>query len=275
MLARAGHRVAVAERDDALGGRALREARIRGLSSRARVKDYRLYQLRRMPNVDLYPGSAMDADAIADFGADHVLLATGAAWRGDGAGRTRLSPIPGFAGVALTPDDLMAGAAVRGSVVIHDDDHYYMSNALAADLAARGHRVHLVSPLPTLSAWMAHTLEQPRMIAEMKAAGVTMHPNSVATGWDGDGLSVQRGDTGDPLPPVPGQTLVTVGTRLPDTALSAALTARGIPHRVIGDAECPGILQGAVYSGHRHARELLGTEPADRVFRRERPTLFL
>jgi dimethylamine/trimethylamine dehydrogenase len=118
---------------------------------------------------------------------------------------------------------------------------------------------------------MGHTLEQPRMIAEMKAAGVRMYPNSVAAGWDSQGLAVTRGDTGEALPSIVASTLVTVGTRLPDTQLAAALSEKGIPFRVIGDAEC----QGAVYSGHRHARELLGTEPPDRIFKRERPTLFL
>ncbi|WP_217609240.1 FAD-dependent oxidoreductase, partial [Bacillus sp. GbtcB10] len=77
-----------------------------------------------------------------------------------------------------------------------DDDHYYMANAIAADLASKGHEVHLVSPMPSLSAWMGHTLEQPRMIAEMKAAGVRMYPNSVATGWAEGELSLSRGDTG-------------------------------------------------------------------------------
>ncbi|MBB5539034.1 FAD-dependent oxidoreductase [Rhizobium giardinii] len=275
VLAKAGHEVTVAERAEEMGGRSAREARIKGLASWGRVKDYRLYQLQQMPNVNLYPGSELDADGIAEFGADHVLLATGAPWRGDGAGRTRLTPIPGFAGAALTPDDVMDGAAIAHSVVIYDDDHYYMANALAADLAARGHAVHLVTPMPSLSAWMGHTLEQPRMVAEMKAAGVRMYPNSVATGWSGEGLAVSRGDTGEALPAIAGATLVAVGTRLPDTRLGEALTAQGLPYRTIGDAECPGIIQGAVYSGHRHARELLGTEPDDRVFKRERPTLFL
>ena len=117
---------------------ALREAQIKGLSSWARVKDYRLFQLQRMANVSLYAGSAMTAQMIADFGADHVLLATGATWRGDGAGRTRLSGVPGMAGQALTPDDLMQGTALEGPVVIYDDDHHYMANALAA---AHAHRL--------------------------------------------------------------------------------------------------------------------------------------
>ena len=164
---------------------------------------------------------------IAEFGADHVLLATGAPWRDDGAGRTRLLEIPGFAGSALTPDDLMAKAPVEGPVVIYDDDHYYMANALAADLASKGHAVHIVSPQPTIAPWMGHTLEQPRMIAELLAAGVQMSPNATAVAWHGDRLSLVRSDTGEALPDIPARTLVFVGTRLPDLSLAAQLDQRG------------------------------------------------
>ncbi|MGX8011857.1 oxidoreductase [Mesorhizobium sp. ORM8.1] len=274
VLARAGHAVTVAERREELGGRVARESRIKGLSAWGRVADYRLYQLRQMPNVELYPGSDLHADAIAEFGADHILLATGALWLGDGAGRTRLDPIPGFEGTALTPDDVMDGGAIEGPVVIYDDDHYYMANALAADLAAKGHAVSIVTPLPVLGAWMAQTLEQPRMLGQLKSAGVKMHPNTTAIAWKEGGLSVFRSDTGDELPMIEGRTLISVTTRLPDPALSQALSERGLAHRIVGDADCPGVIQAAVYSGHRHAREILGTEPADRIFRRERPVLF-
>lgn len=269
-LARAGHQVSLAEARDELGGRVTREARIKGLAAWGRVRDYRLYQLRQMANVSLYPSSPLDAGGIADFAADHVLLATGARWLADGRGRSRLSPIPGFAGAALTPDDVLDGAALATDVVIYDDDHAYMANALAADLAAKGHRVRIVSPQPTLAPWMAQTLEQPRMIAELLSAGVEMHPSSTATGWDGEGLAVIRSDTGAALPAVQGDALIHVGFRQPDLTLSAALTARGLAHRVIGDAECPGLIQAAVYSGHRHARAILGQ---DAPFRRERAEL--
>jgi dimethylamine/trimethylamine dehydrogenase len=268
-LARAGHLVSVAEARQELGGRVSQEARIKGLSAWARVRDYRLYQLRQMVNVSLYPASPLDADGIADFAADHVLLATGARWLADGRGRSRLSPIPGF-DAALTPDDVLEGATLSGDVVIYDDDHFYMANALAADLAAKGHRVQIVSPQPTLAPWMGHTLEQPRMIAELLAAGVQMHPGSTATGWDGDGLILVRSDTGASLPIVRGASLIHVGIRHPDLTLSQALNERGLTHRLIGDAECPGIIQSAVYSGHRNAREILGqTSP----FLRERAEL--
>jgi dimethylamine/trimethylamine dehydrogenase len=256
-LARAGHLVSVAEAREELGGRVSQEARIKGLSAWARVRDYRLYQLRQMANVSLYPASPLDADGIADFAADHVLLATGARWLADGRGRSRLSPIPGF-DAALTPEDVLEGATLPDDVVIYDDDHFYMANALAADLAGKGHRVQIVSPQPTLAPWMGHTLEQSRMIAELLAAGVQMHPGSTATGWNGNGLMVVRSDTGASLPFIQGASLIHVGIRHPDLTLSQALNERGLAHRLIGDAECPGIIQSAVYSGHRHAREVLG-----------------
>lgn len=271
VLARSGHQVSVADTRVEMGGRVLREARIKGLSAWGRVADYRLYQLRQMANVSLYPASPLDADGIADFAADHVLLATGASWLADGRGRSRLTPIPGF-GVALTPDDVLGGAKLAQDVVVYDDDHAYMANALAADLATKGHRVQIVSPQPTLATWMALTLEQPRVVAELLKAGVGMHPNCTATGWGATGLAVCRSDTGGALPPVQGASLIHVGLRLPDLSLSQTLTDRGIAHRVIGDAESPGLIQAAVYSGHRHARGVLGQDHTS--FLRDRAELF-
>lgn len=275
ILARAGHTVSVAERRSEFGGRSAREARLKGHAAWARVKDYRLYQLQQMPNVSLYAESELDAEGVAEFGADHVLLATGSQWRKDGAGRTHLNAISGFDGAALTPDDVLDGVEITGPVVIYDDDHYYTGNALAAHLAATGLAVHIVSPLPTIGSWLAQTLEQPRMLAELHKAGVVMSPYTTAMALQGGELTVIRSDTGEALPPIKAATLISVTMRLPDLSLSQALTDKGIVHRVIGDAECPGAMQAAVYSGHRHARELLGTEPADRIFIRERPTLFV
>lgn len=274
-LARAGHEVTVADKADEMGGRSIREATIRGLASWARVRDYRLYQLQQMGNVNLYAGSELDVDGIAEFEADHVVLATGSRWLDDGRGRSNLAPIAGFKGAALTPDDILGGAEVSGPVVIYDDDHYYMANALAVDLAEKGHEVHIVTPLPTLAGWMGNTLEHPKVLGELMAVGVKMYPNTTATNWSGEALGVIRSDTGENLPEITANTLIAVTNRVPETDLYEALAARGIAHRIIGDAEVPGTIQAAVYSGHRHARELLGNEPKDQIFKRERPTLFL
>lgn len=274
VLARAGHHVTLAEARDELGGRVVREARLRGLSAWGRVADYRLYQLRQMGNVDLYPGSVLDAESISEFAADNVLLATGARWRRDGVGRSRWQAIDGFDGAALTPDDLLEGVEIAGPVVIYDDDHYYMANVLAAQLAQMGTEVHIVTPQPTLAPWMALSLEQSRMIGELVKLGVRITPNASATGWAKGGLSLVRSDTGEALPPIAGRTLMAVTLRAPDQSLSAALDAKGVRHRMIGDMDAPGTIQSAVYSGHRHAREILGQDLVPGGFRRERPTLF-
>lgn len=257
-LARAGVEVTLAERNGVFGGRAALESKLKGLAAWGRVSDYRLYQLRQMANVQLYPNSALDAEGIGAFGADHVLLATGARWRGDGSGRSRLEAIRGFAGVALTPDDVMAGVPLPGPVVIYDDEHNYMGNVLALHLAALGHAVHLVTPLPSIGSWLAYTLEQPRVIAALHAAGVVMHPYVAVAAWMDGMLHVIRADTGQPLTPLAANTLITVGAREPNLDLARSLDAENIAHRVIGDAEAPGLIQAAVYSAHRHARATLG-----------------
>ena len=76
----------------------------------ARVRDYRLGQIREMAHVDTYLDSALTAEQVLEFGADHVCLATGAVWRHDGVGRANRSVIDGMnPDTVLTPDDIMDG----------------------------------------------------------------------------------------------------------------------------------------------------------------------
>ena len=50
--------------------------------------------------------------------------------------------IPGLDNITvLTPDDVMDGASSNGSVVIFDDEHYYMGGVLAEKLQLEGHKV--------------------------------------------------------------------------------------------------------------------------------------
>ncbi len=79
-LARRGFRVALAERTGRAGGRLLYESRLPGLSAWHRVVDWRLGRLRTMENVALYFDSDLTADDVLEFGAAHVVVATGARW---------------------------------------------------------------------------------------------------------------------------------------------------------------------------------------------------
>ncbi len=273
-LARAGHRVTVAERDAEFGGRVRREASLPGLSAWRRVADYRLYQLGQLDHVDLFSDSHMTAETVVDFAADHVLVAAGAAWGTDGSGRTRFEAIEGFADAATPVDALLDGAEVEGPVAIYDDDHYYMANILAAMLAHRGLSVTLITPQPALAGWMGYTLEQPRVVAELHGLGVRMLPNTAARRFADGRLELARADTGEQLPAVEAATLIPVGLRHPDLTLWEALPD-DLSKTLIGDALAPSTIQAAVFSGHRAARELLDVNSAARPPRRETPVLYM
>merc|ERR1711969_297517 len=109
-LGRRGYTVALAEARETLGGRVALESALPGLAEWARVHDWRLDQINRLPNVEVFLASTLDAEQIREFGADHVALATGAQWRRDGLGRWHDEAIEGCEGPNVyTPDDIMAG----------------------------------------------------------------------------------------------------------------------------------------------------------------------
>jgi dimethylamine/trimethylamine dehydrogenase len=267
-LARAGHQVSVAEKRSAFGGRALLESRLLGLAAWVRVKDYRLFQLQRMNNVQLFAESEMNLDAVKDFGADEVVIATGSRWLNSGHGRSHFACIEGFVEDASTPDDIMDGREITGPVVIYDDDHGYMGGVLALHLAAKGVNAELVSPNAVIGAWLTYTLEQQRVIGALHKAGVKLHPLRQAKTWKDNTLHLARADTGETVDTITAKTMLMVGARTPDMTLSHALSAASIVHHIAGDCEAPGQIQAAVYSGHRVAREILA-EGVDAPFKRE------
>ena len=275
-----GYRVTLAEAGEELGGRVSRESRLPGLSAWARVRDYRIGQIQKMTNVEVYRSSRMTAAQIIELGADHVAIATGATWRRDGYGRHLSEPVPGTgAAYVLTPDDILAGRRPPGpGVLLFDDDHYYMASVIAELLSAEGYEVSLATPLPRIAAWMVHTLEHGANQDRLAEAGVTMLPNTTLIAVEaGQALlwnSVQRQESERQA-----DGIVMVTSRTPEEGLYRELAqvleatpgaAIGTLRRV-GDCLAPGIIATAVYEGHRYARELgTAVDPCDVPFRRER-----
>ncbi|HEY7689374.1 MAG TPA: FAD-dependent oxidoreductase, partial [Dongiaceae bacterium] len=109
-LGQRGYAVRLAEAEEELGGRVTRESKLPGLSAWARVRDHRLLQIDKIPNVTVYPASRLTAADIPEMEAAHVVIATGASWRRDGSGRASYRALPGFDREGVhTPDDIMAG----------------------------------------------------------------------------------------------------------------------------------------------------------------------
>ncbi len=274
-LARAGHEVTLAEASDDFGGRALLESGLPGLSAWRRVRDYRVYQLQQMANVQMYPANRLGVDEIKEYGADQVVIATGSSWRRDGVGSTNFAALPWLRELnVLTPDDVMAGKAATGKVVVFDDEHFYMGSVVAEEMRKRGHEVVLVTPLREVATWTDHTLEIGKILNRLVELGVEIHTDYGLLGGDEKQLRFEALRPGKAELVLDCDTLVFVGARLPKDDLYLELREHlpeGSVH-LAGDALVPGMMQAAVFSGHKVAREILATANSENlVFRLERP----
>ena len=284
-LARRGYHVTLAEAEDELGGRALAESRLKGLGAWRRVADNRVYALRQRANVDLYAGSALDAEQVIALGIPNVFIATGARWRRDGVGRSSRKALQSSNGMrTFTPDDLFRGMLpAAGPIVIYDDDQAYLAGVIAEHLGDSHDGIAFVTPAGLASPWTVHTLEQQRVQRALLEQGVDIRANRTLSAI-GDGFVETACVYTGREQSIACTSLVLVTERNRETALFDALTkvqetSRGAPPlrtlALIGDAAAPGLIADAVYAGHMAAR-CFEADPAEiesAWFRRELPSL--
>jgi dimethylamine/trimethylamine dehydrogenase len=276
-LARRGYTVTIAESEGEFGGRLRFETALPGLKTWNRVADWRLGQLRGKANVNMYPGSALSADDILGLEHRHVVIATGARWT-KMLFSTLEFPVGELDGPAVyTPDDLAAGAAPQGPVVVFDFDNYYLAGAIAEQLAKSVDDVTYVTPAANASAWTFMTNELPLVHRALAKAQVPIHTLHRVTAFDGDALTIADVYSGTEKR-LPCRSLVIVGVRVPRDDLYQTLIARGPDLKDagiadvarIGDALAPGAIVHAVHSGHRYAREF-DAAPTSAPYTRDYP----
>ena len=268
-LGRRGYEVVLAEARTELGGRVTLESALPGMAEYARVRDWRLTQIGKLPNVEFYLDSVVDEEQILEFGADRVVIATGAQWRRDGTGRWREEPVPGWDGASvITPDDIMADKMPSGPVVVFDDDHYYMGGVIAEKLRRAGLDVTLVTPANEVSTWTTHTEEQYRIQERILGLGIVVETGTSIAGIGESSATLECIYTGKERE-VDAAAVVMTTARVPNDSLYHSLAGRIAVQR-IGDCLAPGTIAASVYSGHQYARELDADKPADVRFRRER-----
>jgi dimethylamine/trimethylamine dehydrogenase len=258
-----GYAVTLAEARDVLGGRVHDESRLTGLATWGRVRDYRVQQIQRMPNVEVYLESRLAAADVLDYGFPKVILATGSTWRRDGVGRWSAEPLDGLSDtIVLSPEDVFSGKEIAGPVVIYDDDLYYMGGVLAEQLRMRGLEVTLVTPASDVSTWTTNTLEQGWIEDRLHQIGVSILEKHWVSGAAKGEVRVAHVASGRERR-LPCASLLLVTMRLPNDSLFQELN--GDPARLadagitslqrIGDCLAPSTIAAAVYSGHRSARE--------------------
>ena len=277
-LANRGYEVTLAEAGDELGGRINRESQLPGLSSYARVRDYRENQIVQKPNIQVYKGNRLGADDIVDLEIPQVICATGSTWRRDGVGRYHAFAIDGIdTGSILTPDDVMAGAAIGQRVLIYDDDHYYLGSTIAELCVQQGKQVYLVTPDSLVSSWTENTLEQAKIHARLSALAVEMITLHALQSVCAEQATIASIYDSDQTRDISFDSLIMITSRSPDNSVYQDLLVHEDNFKTllaIGDCEAPSTVAAAVYAGHLAARHLGSKEDFYApLFRREMPGL--
>ncbi len=213
VLAKRGmRRVHLVEAADDLGGAMRWISRLPGLGEWGRVIDYRRIQIQKLKNLEFIPGTRLDATAVAEYGAEIVVVATGSRWATDGLNGWTRDVVPGADASlphCLTPEQIMVdGRQPPGEhVLVYDCEGYFMGASLAEKLVRDGQRVTLVTPHATVGPYMAFTTEAIYMHKTLSRLGVEMitdrvirriDPGAVAGGplsdhtsttvWDADSI---------------------------------------------------------------------------------------
>ena len=284
-LARRGYQVTLAESKSQLGGRVLFESGLKGLAAWKRVVDNRVHEILQKNNIEIYKESKLTSAHINELEIKNIFIATGSKWRKDGVGRSRRSPIKGIESVKVfTPEEIIQEEQnIKDPVIIYDDEQGYLAGVLADHLSSKGIDVTFVTPASVVSPWTESTLEQKRVQKSLISAGVKIVCNSLIEKIENQTAHLECVFTGA-ITELSCKSVVMVTERIANTSLYDQLTEQKVsnkPHsiaqniRLIGDAEAPGLIADAVFSGHLAAQDFEATETdiEKALFMREMPSL--
>jgi dimethylamine/trimethylamine dehydrogenase len=274
VLAKRGfQRVHLVEATDQVGGTLRWIPRLPGLAEWGRFLDYRLVQLAKLPNVDVIVGTRLDADSVREYGAELVIVATGASWSGDGLSPASHEALAG-ADAALdhvfTPEQIMVDGQrppAGTSVAVYDTEGYFMGAGIAELLHGEGYAVHIVTPHQQVAGQCDVTGEGHRLRTRLHELGIVFHRSVFLTDVAPGRLS-GLGEFGEPFT-LDADATVLVTHRLPENRLyrelvadRTELAAAGIQGLFqVGDCVSPRMLVDTVFDGHRLGREIDSPHP--------------
>ena len=292
VLGERGYTVHLREASDALGGHWKSVATLPRLSEWGRVITYRETQLAKLKkNVEVHLGvGRMSAHEVLRYGADRVVIATGAHWCGDGrsAGSGAIPGADDRLPHVLTPFQLVQGKPVPGQrVLVLDGDGHFMGITLAELMANQGKQVTYICDAADIAEYGNFTMEagnNKRMLFEkgvkiwcnhwvdaiepgkVRVSYLYKHGPDLLGPTSGD---VPRKDNGGEFD-LDIDAVILVTSRYSDDALWQELKARKNewPANEVqaifrtGDCKAPAQLNQAIWDAHRLAREFDSPHPA-------------
>ena len=241
VAAERGHHVTLVERTDALGG----QFRLAGLQpSRSQITDLLAWYGRRLDTlrVDVRLGVEMSAADVAGFGADEVVLATGA--RPPRTGFQRALPLvdrlPGVDdGAAASIQEVLDGSVAPGRrVLVLDDLGDWRGLGTALHLQEAGHDVTILTSAAVVAGGLFHSAADGPLRARFAQAGGRSVVGACVLAWHAGIAEVRTIATGERTT-IEADTLVIAETPVAETGLADALTALGVGFQQVGDCVAP------------------------------------
>lgn len=232
-----GHEVTLLERSSTLGGHILMEAKLPGFSDRGELARWFTSQLEKN-GVDVRLGTEATAESVLGFGADVVVIATGAEYDHSGINWRYTMPIEGLDTMeVLTPEDILVDGKEPGErVLVYDGTSYIHAPGIAEVLADAGHDVVLVS----MDSCMANDLVPVgihQLVAAHTLPKVEFIRDSIVTGVHGGDVELTSIMTYETSTVAGIDTMVVVGSRPPRDGLYNELAGKAGDVRIIGDAD--------------------------------------
>jgi len=231
VAARRGHRVVLAERADALGGRLT----LAGFGPKQELlKSVRwLVDELELLKVDVRLETEVDTGFITAVNPDVVVLATGAT-TDVGA---FMSGIGDGSVAALSIDEAMTADVSGKQVVVLDHLGVPDVYTAAERLASTGATVTVLTPLPTIATYVGFTHIK-ELHQRLYAAGVRPVTNTSLT-TIGDGQVIATHVHSREVVRIPADIVVTGVPASPNLLLTAELDRLGVRTLVVGDASAP------------------------------------
>lgn len=242
VLAGAGHRVRLVEREGRLGGMVARTTAGAGRERLSALTDWLADECLRL-GVVVELGQALSEADVPD--GTPVVLATGsvaAPW---------LVPGDGTVPVVTAPDVLDDPASVPRTadpVLVWDPIGGPAGVAVAELLAAAGRAVGVVTPDPVIGTELGRTGDLADANGRLQRAGVARYLRRRVVGIADGGVELEHVQTGERTT-VPAGAVVDCGHRVPDEAVTAGIA--------VGDRVAPRTVAEAVREGRDAARRLM------------------
>jgi 2,4-dienoyl-CoA reductase-like NADH-dependent reductase (Old Yellow Enzyme family)/thioredoxin reductase len=253
-----GHQVTIWERTGRLGGQIRQAGLLPDYASwNFLVDDLEASVKRRGVTIAL--NREATADAVAAFGADEVVVATGAKWQRSGFSmfRTDRDAIPG-AELPHVVDPLQALddlSACGRNVLVVDDNGDYLPLGLARLLAGHGRQVTVVTADAMLGRKLEPTGDWPWLMPRVAEAGITLKASTSVERIEA-GHAVLRSTLGGAPETIAADTVVLCMLRTSEDSLYHQLKARGVNVRRIGDCVAPREVDDAVLEGFREGQAI-------------------